>query len=165
MTDPAAQAFLLNHLLEQFRTTVFRQTMFAEFEKISHEMAAEGIPLTKETLSDAYFKLNEQYYGETCFMDPEIASEWMRIPHFYRAFYVYVYATGLCAAISLSQRILQEGENAVRDYRKFLSAGCSVPPIEALKLAGIDMSDPAPVRSAMEVFRETVRKMHEATGK
>ena len=165
MTDPAAQAFLLNHLLEQFRTTVFRQTMFAEFEKISHEMAAQGIPLTKESLSDVYFKLNEQYYGETCFMDPEIASEWMRIPHFYRAFYVYVYATGLCAAVSLSDKILREGENAVKDYRKFLSAGCSVPPIEALKLAGIDMSSPEPVRQALEVFRETVRKMHEVTGK
>ena len=165
MTEPAAQAFLLNHLLEQFRTTVFRQTMFAEFEKISHEMAAQGVPLTKESLSDAYFKLNEQYYGETCFMDPDIASEWMRIPHFYRAFYVYVYATGLCAAISLSHRILEEGESAVRDYRKFLSAGCSVPPIDALKLAGIDMSSPEPVRQALEVFRETVKKMHEVTGK
>lgn len=165
MTEPAAQAFLLNHLLEQFRTTVFRQTMFAEFEKISHEMAAQGIPLTKESLSDAYFKLNEQYYGETCCMDPEIASEWMRIPHFYRAFYVYVYATGLCAAISLSRRILEDGESAVKDYRKFLSAGCSVPPIEALKLAGIDMSKPEPIRSAMEVFKETVKKMHEAVGK
>ena len=165
MTEPAAQAFLLNHLLEQFRTTVFRQTMFAEFEKISHEMAEQGIPLTKESMSEAYFKLNEQYYGETCFMDPEIASEWMRIPHFYRAFYVYVYATGLCAAVSLSEKILREGENAVRDYRKFLSAGCSVPPIEALKLAGIDMSKPEPVRQALEVFRETVRKMHEVTGK
>ena len=161
MTVPAAQAFLMNHLLEQLRTTVFRQTMFAEFEKISHEMAAQGMPLTKESLSDAYFKLNEQYYGETCFMDPEIASEWMRIPHFYRAFYVYVYATGLCAAVSLSQKILEEGESAVRDYRKFLSAGCSVPPIEALKLAGIDMSRPEPIRQALEVFRETVVSMRE----
>jgi oligoendopeptidase F len=135
--------------------------MFAEFEKISHEMAAEGTPLTKESLSGAYFRLNEQYYGETCFMDPEIASEWMRIPHFYSAFYVYVYATGLCAAIALSRKILREGESAVRDYRKFLSAGCSVPPIEALKLAGIDMSGPEPVRNALEVFRETVEKMKE----
>ena len=165
MTDPEAQAFLLNHLLEQFRTTVFRQTMFAEFEKKSHEMAAQGIPLTKESLSDMYYKLNEQYYGETCFMDPEIASEWMRIPHFYRAFYVYVYATGLCAAVSLSDRILREGEKAVADYRKFLSAGCSVPPIEALKLAGIDMSRPEPVRQALEVFRDTVKKMYEVTRK
>ena len=165
MTVPAAQAFLLNHLLEQFRTTVFRQTMFAEFEKISHEMAAEGIPLTKESMSEAYFKLNEKYYGETCFMDPEIASEWMRIPHFYRAFYVYVYATGLCAAVSLSEKILREGESAVKDYRRFLSAGCSVPPIEALKLAGIDMSRPEPVKQALEVFRSTVKRMHDVTGK
>ena len=161
MTDPKGKAYLLNHLLEQFRTTVFRQTMFAEFEKISHEMAQQGIPLTKESLSEAYFKLNEKYYGETCFMDPEIASEWMRIPHFYRAFYVYVYATGLCAAVTLSDRILKEGGPAVRDYRKFLSAGCSVPPIEALKLAGIDMSSPEPVRKALEVFKETVREMKE----
>ena len=162
MTEPRAQAYLLNHQLEQFRTTVFRQTMFAEFEKISHEMAAQGIPLTRESLSDAYLKLNEQYYGETCVIDPEIACEWMRIPHFYRAFYVYVYATGLCAAVSLSERILEEGEGAVKDYRKFLSAGCSVPPIEALKLAGIDMASPEPVRRALEVFRETVRKMEKA---
>ncbi len=161
MTDPKGKAYLLNHLLEQFRTTVFRQTMFAEFEKKSHEMAQQGIPLTKESLSDMYFKLNEQYYGETCFMDPEIASEWMRIPHFYRAFYVYVYATGLCAAITLSEKILTEGESAVQDYRKFLSAGCSVPPIEALKLAGIDMSSPEPVRKALDVFKKTVREMKE----
>ena len=163
MQEPDAQAFLLNHWLEQFRTTVFRQTMFAEFEKISHEMAAEGIPLTKESLSEAYLQLNDKYYGETCFMDPEIASEWMRIPHFYSAFYVYVYATGLCAAVSLSEKILREGEKAVRDYRKFLSAGCSVPPIEALKLAGIDMSKPEPVRQALDVFRETVERMREVT--
>ena len=164
MQDPAAQAFLLNHFLEQFRTTCFRQTMFAEFEKISHEMCAQGIPLTRESLSEAYYKLNETYYGETCTVDKEIASEWMRIPHFYRAFYVYVYATGLCAAVSLSEKILTEGESAVKAYRQFLSAGCSVPPIEALKLAGIDMSSPEPIRKAMEVFKETVRKMHEVTG-
>ena len=159
MKAPEAQAYLLNHFLEQFRTTCFRQTMFAEFEKISHDMAQKGEPLTRESLSAAYYQLNETYDGETCVVDREIASEWMRIPHFYRAFYVYVYATGLCAAIALSDRILREGENAVRDYRKFLSAGCSVPPIEALKLAGIDMSSPEPIRRAMEVFRETVEKM------
>ena len=161
MTEKKAQAYLLNHFLEQFRTTCFRQTMFAEFEKISHEMAQQGIPLTKESLSKKYFELNELYYGQSCVVDEEIAAEWMRIPHFYRAFYVYVYATGLCAAVSLSDRILNEGEKAVRDYRKFLSAGCSVPPIEALKLAGIDMSQPEPLRKAMNVFRETVEKMKE----
>ena len=98
-------------------------------------------------------------------IDPEIAWEWMRVPHFYRAFYVYVYATGLCAAVTLSERILTEGEKAVEEYRRFLSAGCSVPPIEALKLAGIDMASPEPIRKAMEVFKTTVQKMHEVTGK
>ena len=160
-TDRKTRSYLLNHFLEQFRTTCFRQTMFAEFEKISHEMAQEGIPLTKESLSEKYYELNRTYYGETCVVDPEISAEWMRIPHFYRAFYVYVYATGLCAAVSLSDKIMTEGETAIRNYRKFLSAGCSVPPIEALKLAGIDMSSPEPIRRAMTVFRETVQKMKE----
>jgi len=154
--DKKAKAYLLNHFLEQFRTTVFRQTMFAEFEKISHQMGESGQPLTRDTLSEAYYKLNEQYYGGVCQVDKVIANEWMRIPHFYRAFYVYVYATGLCAAVSLSDRILTEGESAVKDYRKFLSAGCSVPPIEALKLAGVDMSSPEPIRKAMEVFKDTL---------
>ena len=162
MPQKEAQAYLLNYFLEQFRTTCFRQTMFAEFEKISHDMARQGIPLTKESLSEKYYELNRIYYGESCTVDREIAAEWMRIPHFYRAFYVYVYATGLCAAVTLSEKILTEGESAVRDYRKFLSAGCSVPPIEALKLAGIDMSRPEPIRKAMEVFKETVEKMKEA---
>ena len=162
LTDKKAQAYLLNHFLEQFRTTCFRQTMFAEFEKISHDMAAQGIPLTKDSLSKAYYELNKQYYGGTCTVDEVIANEWMRIPHFYRAFYVYVYATGLCAAISLSERILNEGEAAVADYRKFLSAGCSVPPIEALKLAGIDMSSPEPIRKAMEVFKTSLEQFKAA---
>ena len=156
--EPRAQAYLLNHFLEQFRTTCFRQTMFAEFEVIAHDMAAQGRPLTKETLSEAYYRLNQTYYGGACTVDDWIASEWMRIPHFYRAYYVYVYATGLCAAVTLSDRILTEGESAVRDYRKFLSAGCSVPPIEALKLAGIDMSSPEPLRRAMGVFRDTLTR-------
>ena len=160
-TEKKAQAYLLNHFLEQFRTTCFRQTMFAEFERISHDMAAKGQPLTKDSLSKAYYELNQKYYGGACVVDEVIANEWMRIPHFYRAFYVYVYATGLCAAVSLSDRILTEGESAVNDYRKFLSAGCSVPPIEALKLAGIDMSSPEPLRKAMEVFKDTLKKFKE----
>ena len=156
LTDRKARAYLLNHRLEQFRTTCFRQTMFAEFERISHEMGEKGQPLTRSALTDAYYKLNQRYYGGACTVDELIGAEWMRIPHFYRPFYVYVYATGLCAATSLSAKILAEGEPAVRDYRKFLSAGCSVPPIEALKLAGIDMSSPEPIRRAMEVFKETL---------
>ncbi|MBQ3484250.1 MAG: oligoendopeptidase F [Clostridia bacterium] len=160
--DKKAQAFLLNHFLEQFRTTVFRQTMFAEFEYIAHTMAEQGQPLTRESLTKVYYDLNKLYYGGVCEADELIGNEWLRIPHFYRSFYVYVYATGLCAAVSLSERILNEGAPAVADYRKFLSAGCSVPPIEALKLAGIDMSKPEPIRAAMKVFKETLEQFKAA---
>ncbi len=154
-----ALAYLCNHLLEQFRTTVFRQTMFAEFERISHRMAEEGEALTKEALSKAYMELNQKYYGQHCVVDELIQSEWMRIPHFYRAFYVYKYATGFSAAVFLANRILTEGESAVKDYYKFLSAGGSLPPIEALKLAGVDMSSPEPIRSAMQVFKKTTERL------
>jgi oligoendopeptidase F len=154
-----ALAYLCNHLLEQFRTTVFRQTMFAEFERISHRMAEEGEALTKEALSKAYLALNQKYYGQHCVVDELIATEWMRIPHFYRAFYVYKYATGFSAAVFLANRILTEGETAVKDYYKFLSAGGSLPPIEALKLAGVDMSSPEPIRSAMRVFKQTTERL------
>ena len=160
--DRKAQAYLLNHFLEQFRTTVFRQTMFAEFEYIAHTMAEKGQPLTRDSLTKVYYDLNRRYYGEVCTVDELIGNEWLRIPHFYRSFYVYVYATGLCAAVSLSERILSEGASAVADYRKFLSAGSSVPPIEALKLAGIDMSKPEPIRAAMRGFRETLEKFKAA---
>ena len=160
--DKKAQAYLLNHFLEQFRTTVFRQTMFAEFEYIVHTMAEKGEPLTCEAMTKVYYDLNKRYYGDVCEVDELIGNEWLRIPHFYRSFYVYVYATGLCAAVSLSERILNEGAPAVADYRKFLSAGCSVPPIEALKLAGIDMSRPEPIRAAMKVFKETLEKFKAA---
>ena len=160
--EKKTQAYLLNYFLEQFRTTCFRQTMFAEFERATHEMAQNGEPLTREALSKVYYDLNKVYYGESCAVDEWIADEWMRIPHFYNAFYVYVYATGLCAAVSLSERILTEGEAAVKDYRKFLSAGCSLPPIEALKLAGVDMSSPEPLRKAMKVFEDTLNRFEEA---
>lgn len=156
LPEKKAQAYLLNHLLEQFRTTCFRQTMFAEFERISHQMASDGEPLTREALSKAYLELNRKYYGPACHVDEVIANEWMRIPHFYRAFYVYVYATGICAAITLSERILNDGEEGVAAYKRFISAGGSVSPIEALKLAGIDMSSPEPIQRAMGVFKETL---------
>ena len=130
--------------------------MFAEFELIAHTMAEQGQPLTRESLSKAYYELNQKYYGAVCTVDENIANEWMRIPHFYRSYYVYVYATGLCAAVSLSDKILSEGASAVRDYRKFLSAGCAVPPIDALKLAGIDMSSPEPIHRALGVFKDTL---------
>ena len=125
-------------------------------------MAERGEPLTRESLSKVYLELNQLYYGKGCVVDPLVANEWMRIPHFYTAFYVYVYATGLCAAVTLSERILEEGESAVRDYRRFLSAGSSLPPREALKLAGIDMSKPEPLRKAMQVYRETLEQFKAA---
>ncbi len=162
-TDRRQRAFLLNHFLEQFRTTCFRQTMFAEFERKAHEMAEKNQPLTKDTLNKAYYDLNMLYYGNGCKVDDLIANEWMRIPHFYRAYYVYVYATGLCAAVSISEKILNGGADALKHYREFLSAGCSVPPIEALKLAGIDMSTPEPLRKAMQVFAQTLDQFEEAT--
>ena len=139
--DPKALAFLCNQLLEEFRTTVFRQTMFAAFEKEAHAMHERGEALTDQALSAMYKGLNEKYYGGGCVVDDSISSEWMRIPHFYRNFYVYQYATGFSAAVAIASRILKEGESAVRDYRRFLSAGCSVPPIQALRVFADTVAD------------------------
>ena len=157
--DPRASAFLCNQLLEEFRTTVFRQTMFAAFEKEAHAMYERGEALTKDALSRMYYQLNELYYGGACEVDSLIASEWMRIPHFYTNFYVYQYATGFSAAVAIAARILTEGESAVRDYKKFLSAGCSVPPLQALRYAGVDMEKPDTVKNAMAVFAQTVEDL------
>lgn len=154
-----AAAFLCNQLLEEFRTTVFRQTMFAAFEKESHAMYERGEPLTSDALSALYYSLNQKYYGGGCTVDQIIDCEWMRIPHFYRGFYVYQYATGFSAAVAIANRILAEGDPAVRDYKKFLSAGCSVPPIEALRYAGVDMEKPDAVRDALKVFADTVEQL------
>ena len=157
--DKKASAFLLNQLLEEFRGTVFRQTMFAAFEREAHRMEEAGIPLTAESLGEVHYRLNEKYYGGGCAIDDCVRYEWMRIPHFYSSFYVYKYATSFSAAVYLSHRILTEGQPAVDDYMKFLSAGGSVPPIDALKLAGVDMADPATVRDALKVFAETVDQL------
>ncbi len=157
--DPAMMRYLLNDLLESFRTTVFRQTLFAAFEKRSHEMAEKGEPMTKETLTKEYLEINRHFYGRSVQVDEETGAEWMRIPHFYRDFYVYKYATGFSAAVCIADRILREGEPAVRDHIRFLSAGSSVPPIEALKYAGVDMSSPEPVYRALQVFRDTVGEL------
>lgn len=157
--DPKAAAFLCNQLLEEFRTTVFRQTMFAAFEKEAHALYERGEALTDEVLSKIYLGLNEKYYGGGCVVDPLIDAEWMRIPHFYRNFYVYQYATGFSAAVAIATRILNEGEPAVKDYKKFLSAGCSVPPIQALRLAGVDMENPDTVKNALRVFADTVEDL------
>lgn len=160
--DEKKKAYLLNYHLEQFRTTLFRQTMFAEFEMLTHDMSAKGETLTADTLCDIYRELNERYFGPDVVIDPKIAMEWARIPHFYTAFYVYQYATGYSAAIALSRKILEEGEDAVRDYiGKFLSGGSSMDPIDLLKAAGVDMSTREPVSAALSVFGELVEQLEE----
>jgi oligoendopeptidase F len=159
--DKMQKAYLINHFLNDFRTTLYRQTMFAEFEMITHKMVQEGQSLTAETLCKIYHDLNEQYYGKDMVVDPEIDMEWARIPHFYEAFYVYQYATGFSAAIALSRRILQEGKPAVDDYIRFLSGGSSNYPIELLKGAGVDMSTKEPVNQALKLFEELLDQMEE----
>lgn len=161
--DKKRKAYLINYFLEQFKGTVFRQTMFAEFEKLTHEMADKGESLNAETLKVLYRKLNEQYFGPDMLIDSQIDMEWARIPHFYESFYVYQYATGFSAAMALSRRILAQGEEAVKDYRRFLSGGCSLYPIELLRIAGVDMEKPEPVKEALAVFEEFVKQMEELT--
>ena len=149
---------LLNYYMEMFRATLFRQTQFAEFEQIAHTKAESGEALSKESLNEAYFALNKQYYGDGIIHDEQIAYEWARIPHFYSAFYVYKYATGIISAISIVKRILTEGESAVRDYFEFLSAGGSNDPVSILKKAGVDLTTKAPFEAAMREFKETLEE-------
>ena len=155
--DEKDRKYLLNHQLEGFRTTLFRQTMFAEFEMIVHKKLADGENLTKEALCQIYHDLNVMYYGPDMIVDEEIDYEWMRIPHFYTSFYVYQYATGYSAAMAFSKKILEEGKPAVDCYiNKFLSGGSSKDPIDLLKDAGVDMSSPAPIDDALCVFEEYI---------
>lgn len=156
---PKKRAYLLNHFLEQFRGTVFRQTMFAEFEMIVHARFSAGESLTSDKLSELYYELNKKYYGEDVVVDEAIAMEWARIPHFYRPFYVYKYATGFSAAISLSQQILEEGQPAVERYLQFLAGGGSDYPLNLLKKAGVDMSKPEPIVQAMAVFEHLLSEL------
>lgn len=151
--------YLLNYYLEQFRTTVYRQTMFAEFEKITHEKVEGKEPLTAKEFTDIYYGLNEKYYGKSCNVDRQIGLEWARIPHFYSNFYVYKYATGFSAASALSQQILKEGEPAVQRYIAFLKSGGSEYPLVQLKSAGVDMEKKESVDSALSVFSELVDKL------
>ena len=162
--DKDAQAYLLFNLLESYRGTLFRQTMFAEFERESHRMAENDEPLTAQSLNDFYYELNKQYYGAAVEIDPLIAYEWMRIPHFYRSFYVYKYATGFSAAMAIAAMIRAEGEPAVKRYKKFLSAGGSVSPLDALRLAGIDMASPEPVEKALDQFDALLEKYEKVIG-
>ncbi len=157
--DKQERAYLVNHFIDQFKGTLYRQTMFAEFEKTAHAMYAEGEALTPEVLSGIYKKLNEDYFGSDMVIDDEIALEWMRIPHFYSEFYVYQYATGFSAAIALSNRILREGESAAKEYIEFLKGGCSATPTDLLKIAGVDMTSAQPIEDALKLFSELVEEL------
>ena len=160
-TDKKERAYLINHFLDQFKGTLYRQTMFAEFELNIGKMVDAGQTLTADALCAEYRRLNELYYGPDMVVDDRIAMEWARIPHFYYDFYVFQYATGYCAAIALSRKILREGDSAVKDYIRFLSGGCSKPPIDLLKDAGVDMTDSAAVEQALQLFDELLDEMEE----
>ncbi|OLN23840.1 oligoendopeptidase F [Domibacillus antri] len=158
--DEKKRIYLLNHFLETFRGTVFRQTMFAEFEHLIHEKAQNGEALTADGLSEAYYELNKKYFGDGMVIDEEIALEWARIPHFYYNYYVYQYATGLSAAIALSSQILEEGKPAAERYtNEFLKAGSSADPIDVLKRAGVDMTAADAIESACKVFEQSLEEM------
>ncbi|CAM4091805.1 oligopeptidase PepB [Bacillus manliponensis] len=158
--DKKKRLYLLNHYLEGFRGTVFRQTMFAEFEHTIHKKVQEGHAVTPDMLTEIYYELNKKYFGDSVVIDEEIGLEWSRIPHFYYNYYVYQYATGFSAATALSKQILEEGEPAVERYiNEFLKAGSSDYPIEVLKKAGVDMTSPEPVKEALQVFEEKLNEL------
>ncbi|MBD1383067.1 oligoendopeptidase F [Metabacillus arenae] len=159
--DEKQRLYLLNHYLEGFRGTVFRQTMFAEFEHDIHKKAQDGEPLTPELLTSTYYELNKKYFGEKLVIDEEIGLEWARIPHFYYNYYVYQYATGFSAATALSKQILEEGQPAVDRYLEFLKSGSSDYPIEVLKKAGVDMTSAEPIEEALKVFEEKLTEMEQ----
>lgn len=158
-TDAEMRKYLINYYIEEFRTTLFRQTMFAEFEMLTHKEIENGGVLTAKWLCDVYDDLNKKYFGPALSEDEYIRYEWARIPHFYRGFYVYQYATGYSAATAISKRILTEGESARKNYIEFLKSGSSDYPVELLKIAGVDMSSPEPIRMAMETFKDLVDEL------
>jgi DNA-binding transcriptional MerR regulator len=155
--DKKEKKYLLNHYLEQFKGTLFRQTMFAEFEMITHRMAESGEVLNADSLCEVYKGLNEKYFGPEMVIDDEIALEWARIPHFYTPFYVYQYATGFSAATAIASRILKGDEKVLAGYKKFLSSGSSMHPIDLLKLCGVDMSQPDVIQDALDVFGSVLK--------
>ena len=155
-TDPARRAYVLNHFLEGFRTTVFRQTLFAEFERKAHELESAGTPLTADCLNGIYAELEKTYYSAAKMQDV-VSVEWSYIPHFYRAFYVYQYATGFSAAVAIASHILETGDTA--GYLRFLTTGGSDYPLNELKIAGIDLTSPTVVENAMQVFAETIDEL------
>ena len=155
--DRRRRMYLLNYFLESFRGTVFRQTMFAEFERRAHEMHEAGMALTPESLSEMYRQLNVDYFGPEMVIDDEISVEWARIPHFYTAYYVYQYATGFSAAVAIADALISEGRQAQERYISFLKGGSSDYPLELLKRAGVDMTTPNPMLRALRVFEDTGR--------
>lgn len=157
--DVEMKKYLLSYYLDMFRTTLFRQTMFAEFELEAHKLAEQNTPITANTLNDIYYGLNKKYYGKAVTHNDLIKYEWARIPHFYTSFYVYQYATGITAAISIVNNILKNGDKAVKGYKQFLSAGGSMPPIEILKLAGVDLTTEQPFKVAMKEFKDTLNEL------
>ena len=161
--DDKEKAYIINHFLEGFKGTVFRQTMFAEFELFMGQMTEQGDALTADALSQKYLELNQLYFGPDMVSDPEIAYEWARIPHFFYNYYVFQYATGYCAAVAIANRILKEGETAVKEYKAFLSSGSSQDPVSLLKIAGVDMSTPAPVNEALAYFETLIAEMEKLT--
>ena len=158
-TDKTERAYLINHFLDSFKGTLYRQTMFAEFELMMGQMVENGETLTADALCEKYLELNKLYFGPDMISDDGIALEWARIPHFFYNYYVFQYATGFSAAVAIANRILEEGAPAVADYKKFLSGGCSADPISLLKIAGVDMSTPQPVASALKLFGELVDEL------
>lgn len=160
-TDKKERIALINHFLEQFRGTVYRQTMFAEFELKMNEMVAAGESLTADRLKEEYMKLIHLYFGDDIILDEEIALEWARIPHFYYNYYVYQYATGFSAAIALSTKILNEGQPAVDSYLNFLKSGCTKDPVSLLKDAGVDMASPKPIEDALKLFGSLIDELEE----
>jgi len=159
--DKKERAYLLNHYLDSFKGTVYRQTMFAEFERETNRMAEAGKSLTADVLSDLYFELNKKYYGPDMISDPLIAVEWARIPHFYYNFYVYQYATGFASAVAIARNILQNGAPAVEAYKKFLSGGCTQDPVSLLKIVGVNLETPKPIQDSLDVLDSILDEMEQ----
>ena len=159
--DVNVKKYLLQYYLDMLRTTMYRQAMFAEFEQISHAMVEAGQPLTAEAMCNEYLKLNKMYYGDAVRHNDEIKYEWARIPHFYRAFYVYKYSTGIISAVCIAEKILKEGASAVADYKKFLSLGGSMDPVSELKVAGVDLTSSEPFDIVTRSFEDTLAQLEE----
>lgn len=160
-TDEKVKKYLLQYYLDMLRTTMYRQAMFAEFEQISHDIVEKGQPLTAEVMCQKYLELNKMYYGEHVEHDAEIAYEWSRIPHFYRAFYVYKYSTGIISAVCIAEKILSEGEQALANYKKFLGLGGSMDPVSELKVAGVDLTSEEPFQIVAKSFADTLAELEE----